>query len=96
MLMAADLSWRLGYLSRADVTRVKKLLIAAKLPVIPPETISTAEFLNLMAVDKKVLAGKLRLVLLKSLGQAFVTADFPLAVLEQTLAAGTQLGHDND
>lgn len=96
MLMAADLSWRLGYLSRADVARVKKLLIAAKLPVIPPETISTAEFLNLMAVDKKVLAGKLRLVLLKSLGQAFVTADFPLALLEQTLAAGTQLGHDND
>ena len=96
MLMAADLSWRLGYLSTADVDRVKKLLIAAKLPVIPPSTISPMTFLDLMAVDKKVLAGKLRLVLLKSLGEAFVSADFPLATLEQTLAAGTQLGQAYD
>ena len=92
MLMAADLSWRLGYLSAADVERVKRLLMAANLPVVPPESISSAEFLNLMAVDKKVLAGKLRLVLLRSLGHAVVTADFPLATLEKTLAAGTQLG----
>jgi 3-dehydroquinate synthase len=49
-----------------------------------------------MAVDKKVLAGKLRLVLLKSLGDAFVSADFPLATLEQTLAAGTLLGQVYD
>jgi 3-dehydroquinate synthase len=96
MLMAADLSWRLGYLSAADVERVKKLLIAAKLPVIPPATISPSTFLDLMAVDKKVLAGKLRLVLLKSLGDAFVSADFPLATLEQTLAAGTLLGQVYD
>ncbi len=92
MLMAADLSWRLGFLTAPDVERVKQLLIAAGLPVIPPLTISPAMFLDLMAVDKKVLAGKLRLVLMKSLGQAFVTADFPLAMLEQTLAAGAQLG----
>ena len=96
MLMAADLSWRLGFLSAADVERVKQLLIAANLPVVPPESISPAEFLNLMAVDKKVLAGKLRLVLLTSLGHAVVTADFPLATLEQTLAAGTQLGQIYD
>lgn len=96
MLMAADLSWRLGFLSTSDVERVKKLLLAAGLPVIPPVSISPSAFLDLMAVDKKVLAGKLRLVLMKSLGQAFVTADFPLAMLEQTLAAGAKLGQIYD
>lgn len=93
MLMAADLSWRLGWLSASDVERLKKLLIAANLPVTPPDNISPEQFLALMAVDKKVMAGKLRLVLLKSLGQAVVSADFPLTMLQQTLAAGTQLGH---
>ena len=96
MLMAAALSWRLGFLSTSDVVRVKKLLLAAGLPVIPPVSISPSAFSDLLAVDKKVLAGKLRLVLMKSLGQAFVTADFPLAMLEQTLAAGAKLGQIYD
>lgn len=92
MLMAADLSWRLGWITAEDVARVRTILAAANLPVVPPAEISPAEFLAHMAVDKKVLAGKLRLVLLKSLGHAVVSADFPLAELEQTLAAGTGLG----
>ena len=92
MLMAADLSWRLGWISAQDVARVKTILQTAKLPVVPPVEISPTEFLAHMAVDKKVLAGKLRLVLLQSLGQAVVTADFALALLEQTLAAGSALG----
>lgn len=96
MLMAADMSWRLGWLTIEDVQRVQRLLLAAGLPVIPPSQISPAEFLTYMAVDKKVLAGKLRLVLLKSLGHAVVSADFPLSVLEQTLIAGAALGVAND
>ena len=96
MLMAADLSWRLGWLQQQDVLRVKKLLLAANLPVIPPEDLSSEQFLQLMAVDKKVLAGKLRLVLLKELGQAVVTADFPLPILVQTLSAGEFLGCIDD
>lgn len=96
MLMAADLSWRLGWLSQADVTRVKTILQAANLPITPPRNITPEQFLSLMAVDKKVLAGKLRLVLLKSLGEAVVSADFPLAVLEQTLSAGTNLGQRDE
>ncbi len=96
MLMAADLSWRLGWLAEADVARIKKLLLAANLPVTPPDSMTPEQFMSLMAVDKKVLAGKLRLVLMKSLGHAVVTADFPLAALEQTLAAGTQLGRSYD
>jgi len=92
MLMAADLSWRLGWIGQADVMRVKAILQAANLPVVPPAEISPEQFLALMAVDKKVLAGKLRLVLLRQLGHAIVTADFPLANLEKTLAAGAKLG----
>lgn len=92
MLMAADLSWRLGWLAQADVLRVKQLLLAANLPVVPPTQLSAEQFLQLMAVDKKVLAGKLRLVLLQQLGQAVVTADFSLPLLMQTLHAGANLG----
>tara|TARA_R100000935_G_scaffold31966_1_gene52500 strand:- start:2250 stop:2420 length:171 start_codon:yes stop_codon:yes gene_type:complete len=44
------------------------------------------DFLKHMAVDKKVLNGQLRLVLLKRLGEAVVTSDFPKEVLEATLS----------
>ena len=50
------------------------------------------DFIDLMQVDKKVLDGKLRLVLLKSIGEAVVTSDFSADTLHQTLSAGKQLG----
>lgn len=84
MLMAADLSARLGWISNHDVTRIRQLLIAAKLPVVVPEIASEA-FLSLMGQDKKVLDGQLRLVLLKKMGQGVITRDFDLALLMQTL-----------
>ena len=87
MVMAADLSRRLGWLTAADVDRVRRLIGRARLPVAPPESISPDRFLELMSVDKKVLAGRLRLVLLRRLGEAVVTADFPAAVLDETLNA---------
>jgi hypothetical protein len=42
-----------------------------------------------MRIDKKVLAGRLRLVLLRAIGSSFVTADYPLPQLEQTLGLHT-------
>jgi len=87
MVMASDLSRRLTWLSAADVARVEKLIRRARLPVRAPGTLSTARFLELMAVDKKVLDGRLRLVLLKRLGEAVVTDDYPRAELEATLAS---------
>ena len=87
MVMASDLSRRLKWLSAADVARVEKLIRRARLPVRAPGTLSTARFLELMAVDKKVLDGRLRLVLLKRLGEAVVTDDYPRAELEATLAS---------
>ncbi|MGA9033430.1 MAG: 3-dehydroquinate synthase [Sulfuricaulis sp.] len=87
MVMASDLSRRLKWLSAADVARVEKLISRARLPVRAPGTLSAARFLELMAVDKKVLDGRLRLVLLKRLGEAVVTDDYPRAELEGTLAS---------
>ena len=87
MVMASDLSRRLKWLSAADVARVEKLIRRARLPVRAPGTLSTARFLELMAVDKKVLDGRQRLVLLKRLGEAVVTDDYPRAELEETLAS---------
>ena len=59
----------------------------AKLPTRPPPEMTAAQFRSLMAVDKKVAAGKLRLVLLKgALGGCVVTGDFEAAKLEETLA----------
>lgn len=91
-MMAVDLSHRLGWINAEDVVRARKILLAANLPVIAPDNMAANDFMDLMAVDKKVIDGQLRLVLLKQLGEAVVTADFPAAMLEQTLAAGDQLG----
>lgn len=92
MLMAADLSCRLGWLSEADVARIRDLLMSAGLPVVPPVEMSPGQFLELMSVDKKVQAGQLRLVLMKGLGHAVVSADYSPELLMGTLAAGADLG----
>ncbi len=85
MLMATDLSERLGYLGYNDSVRLRQLLIRARLPVNPPEGMTPVHFKALMAVDKKNVHGSLRLVLLRSVGDAFVTGDFDTQALEATL-----------
>jgi len=81
MVLAAELSARLGWLSHADVRRTRALLSGFGLPVDPPRELSAERWLALMAVDKKVLAGRLRLVLLRGIGDAVVTADFDPDIL---------------
>ena len=92
MVMAADMSWRLGNISLEEVQTLQSLLKRAQLPCVPPSEMSNQDFIDLMQVDKKVLDGKLRLVLLTAIGQAVVTSDFSADTLHQTLAAGNQLG----
>jgi len=75
-MMAAELSRRLGWLSAADVDRVRTLFEHAGLPVTGPD-LGPARYLELMSHDKKVLSGNLRLILLKSLGAAVTAADVP-------------------
>lgn len=76
MCMAAAFSARIGWLDTADVARVRELLARLNLPVEPPR-VDPAEFLSAMLMDKKVVGGEIRLVLLKAIGDARVTADYP-------------------
>lgn len=85
MLLAADMSCRLGSLSSAEVDRVRTLLVRAGLPVTAPR-IGMHRMLEVMAMDKKVQASRIRLVLLERVGTAVVTADYPDTVLEAVLA----------
>ncbi|RJQ46593.1 MAG: 3-dehydroquinate synthase [Gammaproteobacteria bacterium] len=85
MCLAADLSRRLGWISDADLQRIVRLIARARLPVAAPATLSAERFMELMAVDKKVRTGKLRLVLLKAIGEAVLTGDFPADKLIETL-----------
>lgn len=87
MVMAADFSARLGWLERGEVDTLRALLARAQLPVAPPAGMAVERFLDLMAVDKKVLDGQLRLVLLRGIGTAVVTSEFPLAELRACIAA---------
>jgi 3-dehydroquinate synthase len=73
-VMAADLSRRLGWLSDADVVRVRVIHERAGLPV-KGAALGADRYLELMAHDKKVSDGTLRLVLLKQIGQAVISAE---------------------
>jgi len=86
MCMAADMSERLGWMDRDAVRRTRALIAAARLPVDPPSEIGPERFRDLMAVDKKVQDGRLRLVLLQGIGRSLVTGDFDPSKLEETLA----------
>jgi 3-dehydroquinate synthase len=85
MVLAADLSARLGWLTAEALARVRRVIAAAGLPVAPPSDLSAERFLELMAVDKKVLNGQLRLVLLQQLGTAVVTGEVAPELLRATL-----------
>ena len=85
MCMAAALSQRLGWLDADQVRRVERLVAAAGLPVKAPAEVSPERFLELMAVDKKVMDGQLRLVLLRDIGKSVISADFDPESLRRTL-----------
>ncbi|MCF1182414.1 3-dehydroquinate synthase [Marichromatium gracile] len=87
MCMAADLSARMGWLAEADVERVRSLVTCAGLPTEPPPELDAERFRELMAVDKKVLDGRLRLVLLTAVGEAVISDEIDQDQLMATLSA---------
>jgi 3-dehydroquinate synthase len=87
MVMAADLSVRRGDISDEDLQRIIALLERAHLPTKAPVDMTPEQFVTLMGVDKKVLDGRLRLVLLASMGQAIVTSEIDTKLLMETFAA---------
>ncbi|WP_151979967.1 3-dehydroquinate synthase [Acinetobacter guerrae] len=84
MVMAADLSQRMGWISLDDLQRTKNIIQRAKLPISCPK-IPLDDFLSYMAHDKKVLNGQLRLVLLKQLGRAVITKEFDVEKMKQAI-----------
>jgi 3-dehydroquinate synthase len=90
MVMAADLSVRQGLLSGAEARRIKSVLRDVGLPVAPP-ALPSQDMLAAMGMDKKVLDGRLRLVLAEALGNVLVTETVDSAALRQTLSAGDRL-----
>ncbi len=76
MCMAAEMSRQMHWMTAADTAKIFNLIKKANLPTHAPESISTDEFLTLMSVDKKVMDGILRLVLMRGIGQSTVTSDY--------------------
>jgi 3-dehydroquinate synthase len=87
MCMAARMSAELGWMDSAAVARIETLIATAGLPTRPPAEIAAERFLELMAVDKKVMDGQMRLVLMRAVGESVITADFDATALRRTLDA---------
>ncbi len=85
MLMAADLSLRHGWINQEQMQRIQTILVSAKLPITSPPELDNTRFMDLMAVDKKVQAGKIRLVLLTNIGESHVSDDYKPDLLIDTL-----------
>jgi 3-dehydroquinate synthase len=88
MVMAAELSVRLGLMAGRDLERVRKLIARAGLPVAGP-ALSPDRLLELMAVDKKAAHGKIRFVLLESIGRAQVQGDVDPEMVRKAILAAT-------
>lgn len=84
MVLAARLSHRMGLIARQDVARITDILRRARLPITAPD-FGIDRYLELMGHDKKVESGRVRFVLLRRIGDAFVTDEVPSAALDEIL-----------
>ncbi|MFO8045489.1 MAG: 3-dehydroquinate synthase [Halomonas sp.] len=87
MLMAAELSARLGWLDESAVSRVRDILAAAALPLSAPTDMSVEDFLVRMRLDKKNIDSRLRLILLRALGDACLSDETTPESLEALIEA---------
>jgi 3-dehydroquinate synthase len=85
MLMAAKLSQIVGDLNQQAVAQVQDLLEKSNLPISVDGKISASEFLSAMSVDKKVIDGSIRLVLMKRLGEAYISDSYQKEQLDQVI-----------
>ena len=87
MVMAADLSARLGQIGQADAQRLKRIIASMHLPIAPPK-LGSQRFMELMQVDKKTEAGQIRYITLGSIGAARIQQVPDATVIETLLATG--------
>ena len=85
MLMAMRMSIKLGWIHESEYKRAEQMLLKANLPTQAPKNLSPENFIQYMSIDKKVRDGKLHLVLLKEIGNAILTSQFKLPLLNETL-----------
>lgn len=83
-IMAADLSLRMKWLNADEYKRIHTLLSACNLPLQAP-SLGVTKYLDLMANDKKVADGKIRLILQQGIGKAVITSDYDANKLNETL-----------
>ena len=87
MVMAADLSCRLKYISKAEFDRLTKIISSMNLPIVPPK-FGAERYMELMQVDKKTEGGKIRYVVLEKIGQAQIKSVPDAQVIETLTATG--------
>lgn len=85
MVMAADLSERHQWIGPEVKQRAVTLLQRAKLPIKAPKEMTVKKYLDIMAIDKKVESGVIKLILLNELGQAVISSDYDRDLLLLTL-----------
>jgi 3-dehydroquinate synthase len=87
MVMAADLSARLGHINQIDADRLKRIIESMHLPIVPPK-LGAERFMELMQVDKKTEAGQIRYITLGSIGAARIQQVPDTTVIETLVATG--------
>ena len=90
IVLAARMSHRMGWLAGQDCERIERLFARAGLPIRAPAALSPERMLELMSVDKKIRRGRLRLILLRGIGEAVMTSEFDPELLHETLEAGRE------
>ncbi|NKB78178.1 MAG: 3-dehydroquinate synthase [Gammaproteobacteria bacterium] len=85
MVIAAQMSYQLGWLSETALLRTKSLIKKATLPTEPFAGLTKANMLDLMKLDKKVEDGNLKLILLEDIGKAVISSEYDHSVLHSTV-----------
>jgi len=86
MCMAAGMSVRLGLMQETEAMRAMNLIARAGLPTAAPPGITSAALLSAMQLDKKNRDGRIRLVLMRACGESFLTDNYPMEALQETLS----------
>ena len=94
MCMAAVMSNQMGWMNDEDTRRTITLIEQAKLPSKAPASISAEKFLDLMSLDKKVVDGVMRLILMKGIGQSLITSDYKADDLVKAIEHSATSDHD--
>jgi 3-dehydroquinate synthase len=87
MVLGADLSRRLNYISEADVLRLTKIIQSMNLPITPPK-FGADRYMELMQVDKKTEGGQIRYVVLEKIGKAKIQSVADAQVIETLSTTG--------